>query len=55
MTDRRQFLTDLVDAYSQADGADGVDWQHQLASVLTNKLHACPTTAKTRWWRTRSG
>jgi hypothetical protein len=31
-------LTDLVDAYSQVDG---VDWQHQLASVLTNKPGAC--------------
>jgi hypothetical protein len=31
-------LTDLVDAYSQVDG---VDWQHQLASVLTNKPNAC--------------
>jgi hypothetical protein len=31
-------LTDLVDAYSQVDG---VDWQHQLYSVLTNKPDAC--------------
>jgi hypothetical protein len=31
-------LTDLVDAYSQAEG---VDWQHQLASVLTNMPDAC--------------
>jgi hypothetical protein len=31
-------LTDLVDAYSQVDG---VNWQHQLASVLTNKPDAC--------------
>jgi hypothetical protein len=31
-------LTDLVDAYSQVDG---VDWQHQLFSVLTNKPDAC--------------
>src|SRR5512132_2365888 len=31
-------LTDLVDAYSQVDG---VDWQHQLYSVLTNRPDAC--------------
>jgi hypothetical protein len=31
-------LSDLVDAYSQVDG---VDWQHQLASVLTNRPDAC--------------
>jgi hypothetical protein len=31
-------LTDLVDAYSQVDG---LDWQHQLFSVLTNKPDAC--------------
>jgi hypothetical protein len=31
-------LTDLVDAYSQVDG---LDWQHQLYSVLTNKPDAC--------------
>jgi hypothetical protein len=31
-------LTDLVDAYSQVDG---VDWQHQLYSVLTNEPDAC--------------
>jgi hypothetical protein len=31
-------LIDLVDAYSQIDG---VDWQHQLFSVLTNKPDAC--------------
>jgi hypothetical protein len=31
-------ITDLVDAYSQVDG---VDWQHQLYSVLTNKPDAC--------------
>ena len=31
-------LTDLVDAYSQASG---VDWQHQLYSVLTNEPGAC--------------
>lgn len=31
-------LTDLVDAYSQVSG---VDWQHQLYSVLTNKPDAC--------------
>lgn len=31
-------LTDLVDAYSQIDG---VNWQHQLYSVLTNKPGAC--------------
>jgi len=31
-------LTDLVDAYSQVDG---VDWQHQLYSVLTSKPDAC--------------
>jgi hypothetical protein len=31
-------LTDLVDAYSQVDG---VDWQHQLYSVLTNQPGAC--------------
>jgi hypothetical protein len=31
-------LTDLVDAYSQVDG---VNWQHQLYSVLTNKPDAC--------------
>jgi hypothetical protein len=31
-------LTDLVDAYSQIDG---VDWQHQLYSVLTNQPDAC--------------
>ncbi|HEY2957768.1 MAG TPA: hypothetical protein VGM21_06105 [Actinomycetota bacterium] len=31
-------LTDLVDAYSQVDG---VDWQHQLFSVLTNRPDAC--------------
>jgi len=31
-------LNDLIDAYSQADG---VDWQHQLYSVLTNKPDAC--------------
>jgi len=31
-------ITDLVDAYSQVSG---VDWQHQLYSVLTNKPDAC--------------
>jgi hypothetical protein len=31
-------LTDLVDAYSQVSG---VDWQHQLYSVLTNEPGAC--------------
>ena len=31
-------LSDLVDAYSQVSG---VDWQHQLYSVLTNKPDAC--------------
>jgi hypothetical protein len=31
-------LTDLVDAYSQVDG---VDWQHQLYSVLSNRPDAC--------------
>jgi hypothetical protein len=31
-------LADLVDAYSQVDG---VNWQHQLYSVLTNKPGAC--------------
>jgi hypothetical protein len=31
-------LTDLVDASSQVDG---VDWQHQLYSVLTNQPGAC--------------
>jgi hypothetical protein len=31
-------LIDLVDAYSQVGG---VDWQHQLYSVLTNKPDAC--------------
>jgi hypothetical protein len=31
-------LTDLVDAYSQVNG---VDWQHQLYSVLTNNRDAC--------------
>ena len=31
-------LTDLVDAYSQVDG---VDWQHQLYSVLSNKPDVC--------------
>jgi hypothetical protein len=31
-------LTDLVDAYSQVSG---VDWQHQLYSVLTNQPDAC--------------
>jgi hypothetical protein len=31
-------LTDLVDAYSQVDG---VDWQHQLYSVLTSRPDAC--------------
>jgi hypothetical protein len=31
-------INDLVDAYSQIDG---VDWQHQLYSVLTNKPDAC--------------
>ena len=31
-------LIDLVDAYSQVDG---VDWQHQLYSVLTNEPGAC--------------
>jgi hypothetical protein len=31
-------LSDLVDAYSQVDG---VNWQHQLYSVLTNKPGAC--------------
>jgi hypothetical protein len=31
-------LNDLVDAYSQVDG---VDWQHQLYSILTNKPDAC--------------
>lgn len=31
-------LTDLIDAYSQVSG---VDWQHQLYSVLTNKPDAC--------------
>jgi hypothetical protein len=31
-------LTDLVDAYSQVEG---VDWQHQLYSVLTNRPDAC--------------
>jgi hypothetical protein len=31
-------LTDLVDAYSQVNG---VDWQHQLYSVLSNKPDAC--------------
>jgi hypothetical protein len=34
----RTALTDLVDAYSQVDG---VDWQHQLFSVLTNRPDAC--------------
>lgn len=34
----RTSLTDLVDAYSQVSG---VDWQHQLYSVLTNKPDAC--------------
>jgi hypothetical protein len=34
----RTALTDFVDAYSQVDG---VDWQHQLYSVLTNKPNAC--------------
>jgi hypothetical protein len=34
----RTSLTDLVDAYSQVSG---VDWQHQLYSVLTNKHDAC--------------
>ena len=34
----RTALTDLVDAYSQIDG---VDWQHQLYSVLTNRPDAC--------------
>jgi hypothetical protein len=29
---------DLVDAYSQVDG---VEWQHQLYSVMTNKPNAC--------------
>jgi hypothetical protein len=31
-------INDLVDAYSQVSG---VDWQHQLYSVLTNKPDAC--------------
>jgi hypothetical protein len=31
-------INDLVDAYSQVDG---VEWQHQLYSVLTNKPDAC--------------
>jgi hypothetical protein len=31
-------INDLVDAYSQVDG---VGWQHQLYSVLTNKPDAC--------------
>jgi hypothetical protein len=31
-------LTDLVDAYSQVQG---VNWQHQLYSVLTNNPNAC--------------
>jgi hypothetical protein len=31
-------INDLVDAYSQIDG---VDWQHQLYSVLTNRPDAC--------------
>jgi hypothetical protein len=31
-------ITDLVDAYSQVSG---VDWQHQLYSVLSNKPDAC--------------
>jgi hypothetical protein len=31
-------LTDFVDAYSQVDG---VDWQHQLYSVLSNRPNAC--------------
>ena len=31
-------INDLVDAYSQVDG---VAWQHQLYSVLTNKPDAC--------------
>ena len=31
-------LTDLVDAYSQVHG---LDWQHQLYSVLTNNPNAC--------------
>ena len=31
-------LTDLVDAYSQVDG---VDWQHELYTVMTNKPDAC--------------
>jgi hypothetical protein len=31
-------LTDFIDAYSQVDG---VDWQHQLYSVLTDKPDAC--------------
>jgi len=31
-------LTDLVDAYSQVNG---LDWQHQLYSVLTNSPDAC--------------
>jgi hypothetical protein len=34
----RNPLTDLVDAYSVIDG---VDWQHQLVSVLSNKPDAC--------------
>jgi len=45
-------LTDLVDAYSQVDG---VNWQHQLYSVLTNKPGACAhyrqnqTVANEKW------
>ena len=31
-------INDLVDAYSQVDG---VDWQHQLYSILTSKPDAC--------------
>jgi hypothetical protein len=45
-------LTDLVDAYSQVSG---VDWQHQLYSVLTNEPSACShyrqnqTVANEQW------
>jgi hypothetical protein len=31
-------LTDFIDAYSQVEG---VDWQHQLYSVLSNRPDAC--------------
>ena len=45
-------LTDLVDAYSQIDG---VDWQHQLYSLLTNERGVCAhyrqnqTVANEQW------